>query len=88
MEASDNTPHPFNSSNTIHAASIWREFSLGHIPRFKYWRPTCNKYKHMGSSLPHMVPLTFNVVIIGHDSPYLYDNTKHQINTTKCFACD
>ena len=35
IDASDNTPHPFSSSNTICGASIRSELSLGHIPKFR-----------------------------------------------------
>lgn len=43
INASDMTPHPFSSSNTIDGASMLSVFSLGHIPRLRDRRPTCKK---------------------------------------------
>uniref|UniRef100_A0A2P2MDT8 Uncharacterized protein n=1 Tax=Rhizophora mucronata TaxID=61149 RepID=A0A2P2MDT8_RHIMU len=40
MDASDNTPHPFNSSDTMHGASILSMLNLGHIPKLSEQRAT------------------------------------------------
>jgi len=39
-DASDSTPHPFNSSETINMASMLSIFNLGHIPKLRDRRPT------------------------------------------------
>jgi hypothetical protein len=38
--ASDNTPHPFNSRDTMNGASMLSMFSLGHIPKLSNRRAT------------------------------------------------
>ena len=40
MDASDSTPHPFNSSETIYGASMQSILNLGHIPKLRDRRPT------------------------------------------------
>ena len=40
MNASDSTPHPFNSSETINGASMLSVFNFGHIPKLRDKRPT------------------------------------------------
>lgn len=44
--ASDTTPQPFNSREAICGASITSTFSLGHIPKLRDLKPTCNNNTH------------------------------------------
>jgi len=39
-DASDSTPHPFSSSETIAMASMLSIFNFGHIPKLRDRRPT------------------------------------------------
>lgn len=40
MDASERTPHPFNSSEIIFGASMLSRFNFGHIPKLRDRRPT------------------------------------------------
>lgn len=40
IDASESTPHPFNSSVVIFGASMLSVFSFGHIPKLRDRRPT------------------------------------------------
>lgn len=51
INASDKTPHPFNSRETICVAPIQSTFNLGQMPKFRDLRPTCDRNTIINSML-------------------------------------